>query len=155
MLIASRKLVIVLVVILATLALVTLAVRVSKTQVSLVPGFPETPVYQNARLLESVKDPREAILFEATWETDSSVPSVSNWYLESLQREGWTLDVAPADASSDIQLARLYKDNYTLHLSIIFDRVSAKTKIVVEFLKNLKLQEVKNPDPEGFIPKIP
>jgi len=155
MLITSRKLMIILVAIFAVTALVSLIGRVSEPQVNLVSGFPETPVYQNARLLESVKDPREAILFEATWETDSSVPSVSNWYLESLQREGWTLDVVPADVSGDIQLARLYKDNYTLHLSIIFDRVSAKTKIVVEFLKNLKFQEVENPDPEGFIPKIP
>ena len=52
MLITSRKLMIILVAIFAVTALVSLIGRVSEPQVNLVSGFPETPVYQNARLLE-------------------------------------------------------------------------------------------------------
>ena len=151
----SRVIGIIAIIVFGLLIFFYLIIRLTKPQIKLVSGFPEIPVFPGAYLVYSSKEPREGLLFEATWEVVSAISAISNWYVEKLQEEGWDLDITPADATSDIQLMRFYNDIYTLNLSVIRESGSAKARITAEFLKNLKLQEVKNPDPEGFIPKIP
>src|SRR3989344_4071432 len=88
-----------------------------------------------ATLIKSQANTAEEIVFNAVWESTQSVPEVTKWYLKELQKNGFTLDVPPADPEDgNIQFAKLYKERYILNISFIKNHKSGKVEIVTEYL---------------------
>jgi hypothetical protein len=112
-----------------------------KTGQKLVSGFPTSPVYPNAELKSSQKtlhhsteDNTEDFTYHGTWETTDSVPTVMDWYLKKLPQDGWLIDDYPANKKEEnIQFIDAHKGNQTIQVSVIRDKGTQMTKVILEY----------------------
>lgn len=102
---------------------------------SLVPGFPQFPVYPNAVLIESVKmiQATDDKGYYALWEIDQEigVPAVMQWYIDELQNTGWEITEYPAYANQGEQIIKLKKG--TTNALVNVDSHGKGVEILVDF----------------------
>ena len=76
----------------------------------LVAGFPQMPVYKNARIENSyIKKERNLVGYEANWLTMDPVAVVMGWYVGELARVGWQLETPPEDPAADSEQYSVWK----------------------------------------------
>lgn len=100
----------------------------------LVAGFPQLPVYKNARIENSyVKRERNLVGYEANWITTDPVYVVMGWYIQELQRVGWQLVTPPEDPLADSEQYAVFQKG---SLELIFNveqETRDETEIHAEF----------------------
>jgi hypothetical protein len=108
-----------------------------ESQVNFPKGFPEIEVYPGAMLKNSTaKNPGEGdeLHYTVTWTTGDTVPEVIDWYLNSLEMSGWTIDIKPDDPNNtENQYAVAFKDRKMLQLSVVRKAEISSTEITVAF----------------------
>lgn len=90
---------------------------------SLIPGFPNFPVYADAELKGSATlsaDADSSQGYRVIWELnkeDSTVPEVMNWYQRELTRDGWKYEAPDDPTSVTEQVAQISKGNFKGYLA--------------------------------------
>jgi hypothetical protein len=82
----------------------------------LMDGFPEFPVYPQAKLVASAKtNPANEpdLGYRAKWDTQASVIDVMAWYETELPKSGWSYEAPDDKASSGEQVAKISKGDLT------------------------------------------
>lgn len=84
------------------------------------------PVYPSATLARetTIPDPSVAEFgqrYQAVWTAQAAVPELSAWYQKAFAQAGWSLAMAPADASASVQLISFSQaaGARTINLSLI------------------------------------
>lgn len=97
-------------------------------------GLPQIPVYPNAVFIESQDNTKEEdFQYRAVWEVGQLVPQIMNWYPSELEKDGWTIEIQPANPQDkNIQLLMAQKEDLILNLSVI-RKDDSTTQIVSEF----------------------
>lgn len=104
-------------------------------------GFPQIPVYPGATLLNSSKDPHEAVFYQASWETDSQPSQIASWYLSETVKNGWNLEYPPADINSKIQEMQFSNEEFFFNISLLKIGSSDKTVITAQFITNVRTEK--------------
>ncbi len=104
-------------------------------------GFPSIPIYPGAILINSSKNPREAVFYQASWETDSEPSQIAPWYLSETVRNGWNLEYPPADPDSNIQEMQFSNEEYFLNISLLKIGSNSKTVITTQFITNVRTEK--------------
>lgn len=82
--------------------------------------FPQIPVYFNATLVNTYKKTEnDKTGYEANWNTDDTVYSVMQWYINNLENDGWLTLELPQNQDSDAeQFAIFLRKGKTLYLTV-------------------------------------
>lgn len=104
-------------------------------------GFPQIPIYPGTTLLNSSKDPREAVFYQASWETDSQPSQIAPWYLSETVKNGWYLEYPPANPTSNIQEMQFSNKEYFLNISLVRNGVNNRTVITTQFITNVRTEK--------------
>ena len=100
----------------------------------LVAGFPQMPVYNNARIENSyIKKERNLVGYEANWLTMDPVAVVMGWYVGELARVGWQLETPPEDPAADSEQYSVWKKGNKILILNVEQEVRAETEIHAEF----------------------
>ena len=100
----------------------------------LVAGFPQMPVYNNARIENSyIKKERNLVGYEANWLTTDPVYVVMKWYMKELGRAAWQLVTPPEDPAADSEQYSVWKKGNKVLILNVEQEVRAETEIHAEF----------------------
>lgn len=87
----------------------------------LVEGFPDFPVYPEAKLVQSVQLKKSGSVggYRARWElAGESVPKVMEWYVKELRSKGWVVQPPDDPKAYGEQIATITKDNQAAYLRV-------------------------------------
>lgn len=102
-----------------------------EVQKELASGFPEFPEYPGA-VRESFAVVDDKGNYKAEWRVGETVPAVTAWYRDNLPKEGWTVDLVPADWNDQgVQLLEASRGEKTVSVSVL-KKPDGKSLIVAE-----------------------
>ena len=88
--------------------------------------------YPKAELTETEKNSEDGSIVKVTFHSKDEVPQISKWYMDSISKTDWEVDIPPADISdSDVQLIMLRNDDKFLSISLVSDE-NNETNIIFE-----------------------
>ncbi len=104
-------------------------------QETVVAGFPQVPVFPEAKLINSYKKSDQTrVGYEGHWTTQEPVAEVMKWYLSALRDDGWQITSPPEDPEADgEQFAVVRNDDWVLNLIVEDEDGVGTTDIEVEF----------------------
>lgn len=105
----------------------------------LIENFPDVPIHPQAVLIDSTYKDALQVFYRGKWVAPVSVPELSRWYIEELQKDGWVLDIPPVDLNStSVQYAELLRGSFEeplakVQLSLVQSLNKNTTEIEMSF----------------------
>lgn len=97
-----------------------------------VDGFPDMPRYPSAVILYSYRKAEEGkIGYEAQMEVLESLDTVAQWYIETLEQEGWSISKRPESFSGETYIAA-DREGRAAHIFLDSDDDEEKTAVSIE-----------------------
>lgn len=108
------------------------------------------PVYPDFIQIKNDKEVQNlGTVYRIDYESNKSIPELSSWFLEQLPKNNWKIDTVPADKEDEsVQLIYAVTTNQLVHVSLVKDTESSKTKINYQVISR-RILHVEEGEEEG------
>jgi hypothetical protein len=108
--------------------------------------IPDLPVYPNSKIIQTdtikdgtIKDVGKR--YQVIRISSDSVPQISNWYHNELEKTGWNTDIPPADPAANIQLITFTQNKQLINLSLESGPEISGSRITLDYIPNEYVEE--------------